>query len=73
MDLKDLKTVVGYVIAHPGCSESQISVACPGVKGLSALLQEASEGVPMDKGFILVLKDGLYYPGPNVYLLNEEA
>ena len=65
--------VEGRVIAHPGCSESQISAACQGIEELSTLLQEASEGVPLGKGFVLELKDGVYYPGPNAYLLNEEV
>ena len=72
MDDKDLKKVVSYVAAHPGCSHSEIGLACPDVKDLSTLLTFASEGARQGTGYILLLKGGRYYLGPQSYLLNED-
>ena len=68
MNPDDLKAVVAYVENHPGCSEEDIQAACPNVKGLHPLLQESSEGAKLSDGYILKQENGLYYPGPSVYL-----
>ena len=67
MNPDDLKVVVGYVESHPGCSETEIQAACPTVKDLSALLQEASESARPSDGYILKQENGLFYPGPSSY------
>ena len=70
MNIDDLKVVVRYVEQHPGCSEADIQAGCPKVKNLGALLSEASQGIPLGKGFVLEQRNGLYYPGPAAYHLN---
>lgn len=65
----DVNAVTVYVENNPGCSEGNIHSAFPKMANLSSLLNWASEGGNAnDKGYILVQRDGLYYPGPNAHL-----
>lgn len=73
MPIKEVKEILKFVHQNEeqGCTKEDIKNNFPHIRNIEILLSKMSEGINMDSGLLLEIREGRYYIGPKAYLLND--
>ena len=69
----EVKEILKFVHQNEkqGCTKEDIKNNFPHIQNIEILLSEMCEGINIESGLFLEIREGRYYIGPKAYLLND--